>query len=183
MEDEIKIPTAITPAKKSVARKSPTKKGLAGASRKSTSSTSAKKRASANSPKKSAPVKKVSPLKGSSDFTAQAKERAKAAKDMAGSYAVEAKAKTGDAVRNLGKFIVDSSSVIDDNLGAKYGDFARSAGSSVSGFGDTIEQKDFGKLTEDARDFVKKSPGVAIGIAAVAGFMLTRFLRSGSGED
>ena len=140
-----------------------------------------KKRAVATTAKK-VPAK-VTALGSDANFTQQAKDRAQSAKKMAGSYANEAKVKTGDAVRNFGKIIADSSSIIDDNLGTKYGDYARSTGRSVSGFGDRIEQKDLAELTDDAREFVKKSPALAIGIAAVAGFMLTRLFRSGSDND
>ena len=34
-------------------------------------------------------------------------------------------------------------------------------------------------LIDDTRDFVRKSPGIAIGIAAVAGFMLVRLIKTG----
>ena len=37
-----------------------------------------------------------------------------------------------------------------------------------------LEAKDFDELGEDARAFVRKSPGLAVGLAAVAGFMLAR---------
>ena len=117
------------------------------------------------------------------DFAAQAREKAGFAKEKAGDYANDAKARTGDALRNLGKVIADTASVIDENLGARYGDYARTAGDKVSGFGDTVEKKDFSELGTDTRDFVKKSPGVAIGIAAVAGFLITRLLKSGSDKS
>ena len=34
-------------------------------------------------------------------------------------------------------------------------------------------------LIDDTRDFVRKSPAIAIGIAAVAGFALVRLLKTG----
>jgi ElaB/YqjD/DUF883 family membrane-anchored ribosome-binding protein len=40
-----------------------------------------------------------------------------------------------------------------------------------------LDAKDLDELAEDAREFVRKSPGMAVGIAAVAGFMLARMFR------
>ncbi len=37
-------------------------------------------------------------------------------------------------------------------------------------------------IGEDAKQFVRKSPGLAVGIAAVAGFMLARLFK-GSSDD
>ena len=45
-----------------------------------------------------------------------------------------------------------------------------------------LDAKDLNELGEDARKFVKESPGAAIGIAAVAGFFLARMFR-GSSDD
>ena len=40
-------------------------------------------------------------------------------------------------------------------------------------------RQDVDDLFDDTRDFVRKSPGVAIGIAAVAGFALMRVIKTG----
>ncbi len=136
-----------------------------------------------NSIPKNTVAKMKSAAHENKDFKSQARDKAGDAKHKAGNYANDAKARTGEAFRSLGKVIADTASVIDDNLGERYGNYARTASGKVSDFGDTIERKDFGELGSDTRDFVKKSPGVAIGIAAVAGFMLTRMFRSGSDKS
>jgi hypothetical protein len=38
-------------------------------------------------------------------------------------------------------------------------------------------------LIDDARDFVRKSPGVALAGAAVIGFALTRLIKNGLSKD
>lgn len=43
-----------------------------------------------------------------------------------------------------------------------------------------LDAKELGELGEDAREFVRKSPGLAVGMAAVAGFMLARMFGGGS---
>jgi ElaB/YqjD/DUF883 family membrane-anchored ribosome-binding protein len=52
----------------------------------------------------------------------------------------------------------------------------------VEGFAGKMDAKDVDALAEDARQFVRKSPAVAIGAAAAIGFVLARLVRSG-GKD
>jgi len=46
-------------------------------------------------------------------------------------------------------------------------------------FADRVRNKTVDDLLDDGRDFVKKSPTVAIAAAAVAGFALIRVIRTG----
>ena len=52
----------------------------------------------------------------------------------------------------------------------------------VEGFAGKMNAKDVDVLAEDARQFVRKSPAVAIVAAAAIGFVLARLVRSG-GKD
>jgi ElaB/YqjD/DUF883 family membrane-anchored ribosome-binding protein len=45
-----------------------------------------------------------------------------------------------------------------------------------------IEAKELSELGDDAKEFVKKSPGLAIGMAAVAGFLLSRLFKGSSND-
>lgn len=92
------------------------------------------------------------------------------------------KTKAAEGLEALAKAIEGSASQVDDKLGTQYGDFARSAAETVAGLAGTLEQKDIDELVASTRDFVKKSPAVAIGSAAVVGFMLARLLRNRSGS-
>ncbi|MCB2085950.1 MAG: hypothetical protein KDE07_05805 [Sphingomonadaceae bacterium] len=113
----------------------------------------------------------------------QAKDRsqdwAAEAKTKAGDLAVEGKAKASDALSSLGKMVADNAVSIDERFGEKYGDYARKASRSLQETAAKIDAKDVGEIGEDAREFVRKSPGTAIGIAAVAGFLLARLFRGG----
>ena len=40
-----------------------------------------------------------------------------------------------------------------------------------------LDQKSVEQIGEDAREFVRKSPATAVGLAALAGFLLARLLR------
>jgi ElaB/YqjD/DUF883 family membrane-anchored ribosome-binding protein len=109
------------------------------------------------------------------DFKAQATDSVRAA-------ATKGKDRATEAVGSIGKLIRDSAGTIDDNVGKQYGDYARSAADMVDGFAGKMDAKDVDTLAEDARQFVRKSPAVAIGAAAAIGFVLARLIRSG-GKD
>ena len=53
----------------------------------------------------------------------------------------------------------------------------------MSGFSDQIKGKDVDQLLDEAREFVRKSPGVAVGVAAALGFAVARLVQSGIDSD
>src|SRR3546814_18219018 len=55
----------------------------------------------------------------------------------------------------------DSAGTVDTKFGKQYGDYARSAASTVAGLASTLDQKDLDELAGTTRDFVKQSPAVA----------------------
>ena len=79
--------------------------------------------------------------------------------------------------------MADNADTIDEKLGTRYGDYARTAARSMQETAAKIEAKDIGELGEDAKEFVRKSPGLAIGIAAVAGFLVSRLFKGSSSND
>ena len=93
------------------------------------------------------------------------------------SAASVAKDKTGTAMQSLAKLIADTANTVDAKLGPQYGDYARQAAESVAGAADALDTKDVDQLLGEARDFVRKSPAVAIGAAAVVGFVLMRLAK------
>lgn len=127
---------------------------------------------------------------GASGFAAKTEEAKQAIKENASKYGAQAtdkargladtgKAKAAGALTQVSQLIDDAAGQVDDRLGAQYGDYARSAASQLSAFSSQIEQKDVEELLDDARAFVRKSPAVAIGIAAAVGFALARVVQSG----
>ena len=96
------------------------------------------------------------------------------AKERAGELAVEGKAKASDAMASLGTVVADTAGALDERFGEQYGDYARSASRSLQEASAKLEAKSVDEISEDAREMVRKSPGVAIGVAAVAGFVLAR---------
>lgn len=102
------------------------------------------------------------------------------ATEQAAKVAKTGKTRAAHGLESLAKVIEESARSVDDTLGNSYGDFARSAAATVAGLATSLDEKDLDELVAATRDFVKKSPAVAIGGAAVVGFMLARLLRSKS---
>lgn len=113
----------------------------------------------------------------SEDWVSEAKSYGEQAKGKAGELAVDGKGKVAEAIAALSRAVLDTAPTVDDKLGAKYGDYARSASRSLQDASARLEQKSVEELSEDAREFVRKSPGLAVGIAAVGGFLLARLFR------
>jgi ElaB/YqjD/DUF883 family membrane-anchored ribosome-binding protein len=99
------------------------------------------------------------------------------AKTKAGELAVQGKAKASDALTGLSRVVGDNAGKVDDNLGAKYGDYARTASQKLQETAETLDRKSVEELGEDARELVRKSPAAAVGLAALAGFLLARLFR------
>jgi len=139
---------------------------------------------------KAAPVKKAATRKpatkkaaaASSDWRAEADKIKGQATQAARAAADTAKDKTGSAMHGLAKLISDTAGTVDAKLGPQYGDYARYAAEAVAGAAKSLDAKDLDQLAGEARDFVRKSPAVAIGAAAVVGFVLMR-LAKGSGSS
>ncbi|PZU60116.1 MAG: hypothetical protein DI547_03480 [Sphingobium sp.] len=141
---------------------------------------------------KAAPVKKAATRKPRAakaaktvngvDWKAQTEQIKEQAGKTARAAAGTAKDKTGSAMHSLSKLISDTAGTVDAKLGPQYGDYARYAAEAVAGAAKSLDTKDVDQLVGEARDFVRKSPAVAIGAAAVVGFVLMR-LAKGSSSD
>lgn len=112
-----------------------------------------------------------------SEYTEKAGEYAEQAKVVALDLARQGKGKATAALSTLGETIESNAGVIDEKLGVQYGDYARGAAHTLQSTAASLEAKDIPEIGEEIVTFVKKSPVKAIGIAAVAGFVLSRFLR------
>ena len=97
-------------------------------------------------------------------------------------FADDGKAKATTLLDDFSDVIDEAAQAVDRKFGEDYGDYAHRASSAVSGFADKIRSRTIDDLIDDTRDFVRKSPGIAIGIAAVAGFMLVRLIKTGLDE-
>lgn len=108
------------------------------------------------------------------DWVAEAKAYGEDAKVKGRDLATHGKGKVSEGLTALGQAVSDSAHVVDEKLGAKYGDYARTASRSLQDAAVKLDAKSVDDLSEDARAFVRKSPGTAVGIAAAFGFLLSR---------
>lgn len=148
------------------------------------------KTATARKPRKTASVKAAKAVTATrtahardtlKNTTDKLRDQAEAIKVQAGktarTAAITGKDKAGSAMQNLSKLIGDTAGSIDDKLGSQYGDYARYAAEAIAGAATSLDRKDIDELVNDARDFVRKSPAVAIGTAAIVGFVLMRLAK------
>ena len=84
-----------------------------------------------------------------------------------------------EALANVSKLVGDTAAGLDERLGEEYGDYARKAATAIDDVANSLASKDPDELIEDTRNFVRKSPGMALAGAAIVGFALARLVRSG----
>ena len=101
------------------------------------------------------------------------------AADKARGFVGQGLERSSEALANVSKLIGDTAAGIDERLGAQYGDYARRAATSIEETATRLASKDPDELIEDTRDFVRKSPGIALTGAAVLGFALVRLVKTG----
>ncbi len=99
--------------------------------------------------------------------------------EKAKGYAEDGKSRAGTALDELAQMLHDAAGTVDEKVGEQYGQYARSAAEAVANFSGTLKEKQVDDIIDDAREFVKKSPAVAIGTAAAIGFVLARLVKAG----
>ena len=125
---------------------------------------------------KSEASKKAASLK--QDATTLKNQASTKARDAA----TKGKDRAAEAVGSLAKMLEDSAGTVDTKFGKQYGDYARSAASTVAGLATTLDKKDLDELAASTRDMVKKNPAIAVGAATVIGFVLARMLKGSSND-
>jgi hypothetical protein len=91
--------------------------------------------------------------------------------------------RSAEAIANVSKLVGDTASGLDDRLGQEYGDYARRAAEALESTANKLASKDPDELIDDTRNFVRKSPGMALAGAAIVGFALARLVKSGFSSD
>jgi hypothetical protein len=114
---------------------------------------------------------------------AKASEWGAQAADHARDYAEQGKERASGALGGVAKLIDDNAGQIDEHLGERYGDYARRASAFVTDAADGLREKDVDELLDEARAFVRRSPGVAIAAATAAGFAVSRVVKAGVGAN
>ena len=121
--------------------------------------------------------KAIEKLRGSTDkISGQAADKAR---ELVG----QGLERSGEALANVSKLVGDTAASLDDRLGEEYGEYARRAASALEDAASRISAKDADELIDDTREFVRKSPGVALAGAAIIGFALVRLVKAGLDRD
>ena len=87
--------------------------------------------------------------------------------------------RSAEALGNVSKLVGDTATGLDERLGEEYGEYARKAASAIENAANSLASKDPDELIDDTREFVRRSPGVALAGAAIVGFALARLVKSG----
>ncbi|MEA3009842.1 MAG: hypothetical protein QOJ91_1534 [Sphingomonadales bacterium] len=98
-------------------------------------------------------------------------------------FADTGKTRATDMLEELSRVVADTADSIDERLGNNYGEYARKAADGVSGFAESLRGKEVDEIYDNVRSAVRKSPGLAIGIAAVVGFTLVRLVKAGMPDE
>ena len=91
--------------------------------------------------------------------------------------------RSAEAIANVGKLVGDTAAGLDDRLGEDYGNYARRAAEALENTANKLASKNPDELIDDTREFIRKSPGVALAGAAIVGFALARLVKSGLSRD
>lgn len=94
----------------------------------------------------------------------------------------DGKSRTSDALDELSRIVEEAAESIEERLGPQFSPYARRAAEAVGGFATTLREREVDELYDDVASYVKKSPAVAIGIAAALGFVAVRLIKSGLPE-
>ena len=102
--------------------------------------------------------------------------------DRLRNFADDGKGRATGLLDDFSEVINDAARSVDQRFGEDYGDYAHRAADAVASLSGRLRDKTIDDLVDDTREFVRKSPGIAIGIAAVAGFALMRLVKTGVGD-
>ena len=87
--------------------------------------------------------------------------------------------RSAEALSSVSRMVGDTAEGIDERLGQEYGDYARRAAAAIENTASSLASKEPDELIEDTREFVRRSPGVALAGAAIVGFALARLIKTG----
>ena len=105
------------------------------------------------------------------------------ATDKAREYADQGKERATTALDNFSEVVQDAARSVDERLGSEYGQYAHRAADAVTQLAEGLRGKSVDDLLEDSRSLIRKSPGVAIGAAALVGYALARVVKAGMPSD
>ena len=120
---------------------------------------------------------------GTDRLVSQVRDQVTNLRGQAGSrirgIADDGKSRATGLLDDFSEVITDAARSVDGKFGEDYGEYAHRAAGAVSSFAENLRTKTVDDIVDDTRQFIRKSPVIAIGIAAVAGFALMRVIKTG----
>ena len=120
---------------------------------------------------------------GTDKLVGQVRDQVSNLRGQAGSkirtFADDGKSRATGLLDDFSGVIADAARSVDEKFGEDYGEYAHRAAGAVSSFADNLKAKTVDDIVDDTKAFIRKSPGIALGIAAVAGFALMRVIKTG----
>lgn len=98
--------------------------------------------------------------------------------DKAKDAASKGKTLAADGLTSMSKAFSDVAPQVEERFGATYGDYARRASAKIDQAATALNEKSVEELAESARETVRKNPAIAVGAAAVVGYMLSKLFSS-----
>lgn len=123
---------------------------------------------------------------GGSEKLSRAKERAREeavklrgqATDRARSAAETGKTRATDTLDGFARAVHEAAGNLEQQVSPQIAQYAHRAADALDDLSETLRSKSVDELIDDARDFARRSPAVAIGAAVAVGFALSRFLKA-----
>ena len=91
----------------------------------------------------------------------------------------EGKSQISTTIHGLADTVRDIATKLDDNGATPIARYVHDAADTVASWGHAVDDKSVDDLIGDTKTLVRTSPALAIGLAVVAGFAISRVVRSG----
>ncbi|MGH8502803.1 MAG: hypothetical protein ACREVE_10120 [Gammaproteobacteria bacterium] len=108
---------------------------------------------------------------------------AKQAKAQAESMLGEQQQAAAGQLQGLAKALRKTAEQLDSQDQAPLARYAERAADGLDSLGGTLRDRDIGSLAAQVQDFARQQPGVFLGGAVAAGFLVARFLKSSAHAD
>ena len=116
--------------------------------------------------------------KYASEARQQGKKAVDRAAEQARSIASEQKGFMADELTGLAEAVRAGAGRLNEQDRAGIARYAERAANSLDSMSDAVRRKDLAMLVSDVEGFARRQPGIFVGGAVAAGFLLARFLRS-----
>lgn len=102
------------------------------------------------------------------------------ATDRARTAASSGKDRATQTLDGLAQAVHDAAGNLEQQVNPQIAQYAHRAADALDNLSERLRNKDVDELLNDAQDFMRRSPAVAIGAAVAVGFALSRFLKATS---